>query len=110
VGQYQQIKKGVRQGCILSPDLFLMYSEITMRENREMPGISIEGHTINNVRFFNDTVLIPNTEENLQELMNIINTQSIMKRLSLNFDKTETMIISKKNSIECNIILNGSKL
>jgi hypothetical protein len=49
-------------------------------------------------------------EENLPELMNIVNTQSIKKGLSLSLDKTETIMISKKNSKECNIILNGSKL
>ena len=42
--------------------------------------------------------------------MNIVNTQSIKKGFSLNLDKTETMVISKKNSKECNVILNGSKL
>jgi hypothetical protein len=40
----------------------------------------------------------------------IYNTQNIKKGLSLNLDKTETMMISKKNSKECNILLNGSKV
>ena len=31
VGQYQRIKRGVRQGCVLPPDLFSMYREIIMR-------------------------------------------------------------------------------
>jgi hypothetical protein len=68
-----------------------------------MHGISIGGHIINNLCYADDTVLISNTEENLQELVNIINTHGITKGLGLNIDKT--MMISKKNSKECNIIL-----
>jgi hypothetical protein len=111
VGQYKQIKRGVRQCCVLSPDLFSLYSEIITREIKEMPGVLIGGHIINNLRYADDrpTVLISNTEENLQELMNT-DTQSIKKGLSLNLDKTETRMIPKKNTKEGNIILNGSKL
>ena len=54
---------------------------LIMREIKEMPGISIGGHKIN-LRYADDTVLISNSEENLQELMNIVNTQSIKKGLS----------------------------
>jgi hypothetical protein len=75
-----------------------------MREIKEMPGISIGGHIINNLLDAYDAVLISNTEENLQELMNIVNKQSTKKGLSLNLDKTETMIISKRMQH------NGSKL
>jgi hypothetical protein len=69
-----------------------------MREIKEMPGVSMGGHIINNLRYADDTVLISNTEENLQELINIVNAQSIKKGLSMNLNKTETIMISKKNS------------
>jgi hypothetical protein len=50
------VGKGVRQGCILSPCLFNMYSECIMRiglEGRE--GVKIGGRTISNL----DMLTIP---------------------------------------------------
>ncbi|GFO47431.1 hypothetical protein PoB_007393600 [Plakobranchus ocellatus] len=36
---FQDIKRGVRQGCVLSPDLFSLYSQIIMQNLENHPGI-----------------------------------------------------------------------
>ena len=110
IGKYQQIKKGVRQGCVLSPDLFSLYSEIIMRAIENMPGISIGGYNINNVRYADDTVIIANSEKELQAMMDVITDQSQNKGLSLNNKKTEVMVISKKSCPKCVIKINGTTL
>ena len=55
-----QIRKGVRQGCILSPCLFNLYAEYIMQNARldeAQAGIKIAGRIINNLRYADDTTL-----------------------------------------------------
>ena len=44
-----KIKKGVRQGCVLSPNLFNLYTEKIFREVEDMKGVNIGGVIINNL-------------------------------------------------------------
>ena len=66
-----KIRKGVRQGCVLSLLLYNIYSEVVMRltlENWE-GGVKIGGKRFSNLRFADDTLLIANTAEELLELL-----------------------------------------
>ena len=61
-----QIKKGARQGCILSPCLFNFYEEYTMRNaglEEIQAGIKIAGRNISNLRYADDTTLMAESEE-----------------------------------------------
>ena len=67
-----QIRKGVRQGCILSPCLFNFYAKYIMRNARldkAHTGIKIAGRNINNLRYADDTTLIAESEEELKSLL-----------------------------------------
>ena len=64
-----QIGKGERQGCILSPCLFNFYAEYVMRNaglEEAQVGIKISGRNINNLRYADDTILMAESEEELQ--------------------------------------------
>ena len=63
-----QIRKGVRQGCILSSCLFNLYAEYIMRNpgmDDAQAGIKIAGRNINNLRYADDTTLMEESEEEL---------------------------------------------
>ena len=56
-----QIRKIVRQGCILSPCLFNLYAEYIMRNvglDEAEAGIKIARRNINNLRYANDTTFM----------------------------------------------------
>ena len=64
-----QIKKGVCQGCILSPCLFNFYEEYIIQNARldeAQAGIKISGRNINNLRYPDDTTLMAESKEELK--------------------------------------------
>ena len=68
-----QVKKGVRQGCVLSPSLFNLYTEKIFRKIEDMEGVNVGGHNINNLRYADDTSLLALEEHKLQNLLNTVN-------------------------------------
>ena len=59
------IKQGVRQGCVASPHLFALYTEMIMREIDNMEGFRIGGKVVNNLRYADDTVILAELEQQL---------------------------------------------
>ena len=66
------ISKGVRQGCVLSPYLFNIIAEMTMREALQnfSGGFKIGGRKVNNLRYADDIVLITTSPTELHALLN----------------------------------------
>ena len=106
-----QIKKGVRQGCPLSADLFSLYGQRVVDELKDIEGIKVGGHNINNIRYADDTVLVADTEEKLQRLVNRLQEACNRKGLKINVNKTEVMGISKGDQrLPVNISLENKQI
>ena len=91
-----EIKKGVRQGCVMSPCLFNLYTESIFRQIETAQGLKVGGHNINNLRYADDTVLLAENKEDLQKLLSMVNEESREKGLFMNAKKTKTMVITKQ--------------
>ena len=92
-----QIGKGVRQGCVLSPCLFNLYSENIVRNaglEEAQAGIKIAGRNINNLRYADDTTLMAESEEELKSLLMKVKEDSEEVDLKLNIQKTKIMASS----------------
>ena len=95
-----QIRKGVRQGCILSPCLFNFYAEFIMRNaalEETQAGIKIAGRNINNLRYADDTTLM---EEERKSLLIKVKEESEKVGLKLNIQKTKIMVSGPITSLE----------
>ena len=89
-----KIKKGVRQGCVLSPNLFNLYTEKIFREVEDMKGVNI-----NNLRYADDKVLLAEGPMFLQTLLTAVNEKGKPYGMEMNIIKTKSMVISRKKPV-----------
>ena len=81
---------GVRQGDSLSPTLFSLYINDLVKNLKEKgPLLNIGGLLINILLYADDMVLMADSEQDLQKLLNILHEWCSKWRLSLNRDKTQ---------------------
>ena len=89
-----QIRKGVHQGCILSPCLFDLFAEYIMRNaglEEAQAGIKTARRSINNLTYADDTTLMAESEEELKSLLMKVKGGSEKVGLKLNIQKTKIM-------------------
>ena len=89
-----QIGKGVHQGCILSPGLFNLHAEYIMQNARldeVQAKIKIAMRNINNLRYADDTTLMAERKEELENLLMKVKEESEKAGLKLNIQKTKIM-------------------
>ena len=73
------IRKGVCQGCVLSPYLFNLHAAYIMRNARleeTQAGIKIAGRNISNFGYADDTTLMAESEEELKSLLMKVKEES----------------------------------
>ena len=117
-----QIRKGVRQGCILSPCLFNLYAEYIMRNAglyEAQVVIKIVVRDINNLRNADDNTLMAESKEELKSLLMKVKEESEKVGLKLNIKKTKIMasgpitsrqIVGETMEIVKDFIFLGSKI
>ena len=88
-----QIRKGVHQGCILSPCLFNLDAEYIMQNaglDKAQAGIKIAGRNISNLTYTDDTTLMAESKE-LKSLLMKVKEESEKVGLKLNIQETKIM-------------------
>ncbi|GFS04911.1 endonuclease-reverse transcriptase [Elysia marginata] len=86
---------------------FRKASEYIFREIDDVPGLKMNGENINNLRYADDTVLLAESENGLQNLVTIIEEKSEQYGLMMNTKKTKVMVISKTEPPKVNIKVKG---
>ena len=91
-----KIEKGVRQGCLLSPCLFNLYTEHIMR-HAGLHADKLESRlerNINNLKHADDSTFMAESKEELRSLLMKVKEESEKVGLKLNIKKTKIMASS----------------
>lgn len=78
------IARGVRQSCVISLDLFSLYAKMGMREIEVIPRAYVNSYNVNNIRYADDTILISDTSDGLETILNKVIVESKKIGLALN--------------------------
>uniref|UniRef100_A0A8D9DT62 Craniofacial development protein 2 n=1 Tax=Cacopsylla melanoneura TaxID=428564 RepID=A0A8D9DT62_9HEMI len=107
------IRQGVRQGCPLSPYLFNLFIEAAINEVKENTlGVIINGQQFHSIRFADDIALLANSEEDINQMLNCLDTTLNKFKLKINAKKTKAMVVSKRydQNMTANIKLKNERI
>lgn len=111
MSRHVNIRRGVRQGCIISPILFNLYSEFMITEALENEsGIRFSGRKVTNLRYADDAVLIAESPEELQRMMDKLNEVCKEYGMAINVKKTKVMVVNGTGRVDCSIVLDNTVL
>ena len=97
-------KTGVRQGDVLSPNLFNLYvNDLPTRLHNWLDNPMLADKSVNCLVYADDLVLISKSKEGLQAQLDALNVYCDEWELNINIDKTKIMIISNKSQNNDNI-------
>lgn len=106
-----KLEKGVRQGDCISPKLFTACLEQIFRElDWEEMGIKIDGEWLSNLRFADDIVLTSKDPEELQTMLEQLNTKSKAIGLEMNLSKTQVMFNELVDGQDRVVVIDGTQL
>lgn len=93
---FLNISRGARQGCPLSPYLFVLCVKIlaiAIRQNKRIRGIKISDTEFKISQLADDTTCFLSDEESGFEVLNIMQTFHSFSGLKINLNKTEAIWI-----------------
>ena len=109
--EWFQTTVGVRQGCVISTQLFNILFEVVMlyATHNVNIGAKIQSQLISNLRFADDITIPAESASDLQNLVDKVYENSSNLGLKINIAKTEVQVTGKKES-QIKININGANL
>ena len=93
-----RVSVGLRQGCSLSPILFLIYMDKIVKKSESCGGVKIGECTVQRLLFADDLVLLDSTQNGLQQAFDRFSDACSVAGMKISSTKTETMCLSSNQS------------
>jgi exonuclease III len=97
-----RMRQGVRQGCPLSPILFNYFINELAKELRESgAGLTIEGLDLGALLYADDVILMAESQEKLQALVDVVDRFCRKWHMDINLGKSKIMVFGRKGCLGC---------
>ena len=106
IGEWFRTIIGVRQGCLLSPTLFNIFSRTDHAQEEHDGKVSIGGRNITNLRFADDIDAQAEEKQELEALVESLDKTCIRYKMEISAEKTKLMTNSA-NGIQREIKVKG---
>jgi len=106
-----QVRTGVRQGCLLSPFLFLLAIDWIMKTATSQRRNGIQWtlwEQLDDLDFADDLALLSHSQQQMQDKTNVV--AALSSQVGLNIHKEKTKVIKINSTSTERITLNGSPL
>ena len=104
-----RVSVGLRQGCSLSPILFLIYMDRIVKKSESCGGVKIGECTVQRLLFADDLVLLDSTQNGLQQALDRFSDACSVAGMKISLTKTETMCLSRQPK-QCSLQIDGVPL
>jgi hypothetical protein len=89
---------GLRQGCVLSPLLFITYMDWIDRRSLGAEGVIVGEKKVSHMLFADDLVLLGPSEDNLRQALESFEAATIEAGMRISVSKTEVLVLSRDAS------------
>ena len=99
----------LRQGCVLSPLLFIIYMDRIVRCSRGLESVQIGDTTIARLLFADDLAILASSQEDLQRALERFAAECESAGMRISTTKTESMVFSR-HPLDCTLYVNGVQI
>uniref|UniRef100_A0A8C9VLN8 Reverse transcriptase domain-containing protein n=1 Tax=Scleropages formosus TaxID=113540 RepID=A0A8C9VLN8_SCLFO len=100
---------GLRQGCPLSPILFIIFMDRISRRSQGTEGVCFGGREISSLLFADDVVLLASSSQDLQRALGRFAAECEAAGMRISTSKSEAMVLSRKK-VDCPLRVRGELL
>jgi hypothetical protein len=100
---------GLRQGCVLSPLLFIIYMDRIARRSQGEECVMIGDVRVKSLLFADDLVLLASSESDLQRALERFAAECVVAGMRISTSKTESLVVSR-SPVQCALHVSGASL